>query len=148
MTALDIVSGQNWSLKVPMGFRYLSTQYVNSFFATGSLLLTTFARCKAHEEASRRDDTEGKCHFHFESPEHSLSGVHRFGTRSYMLCLSLIESQALAAKFETDSYFRINDVLQFASIVARWIPGCTGGSVGVCTYHDEKQVLRSPIHPS
>ncbi len=151
MTVLDIVAGQKWSLKIPSAFRYLNAHYVNDFFATGSLLLTTLGRCKAHEEASRRDGTEGKCNFHFDSSNHTLSGVHRFGSKSYMFCLSLLESQSLAEKFGTDSYFRIDDVIQFASVIGRWIPGCTGGSVGICTYHDEKSVRRSvpaPLLPS
>ena len=67
---LGVITGHQWSVKMPSAVRYLERKFIDAFFADGTLQLTTLARCKQHEDASRRDNTEGTCNFLFSHGDH------------------------------------------------------------------------------
>lgn len=60
-------------------FRYLPTPYVNGFFSDGSLLFTTYEKCRTHEDLTRRDSREGKASFHFPHAGQAASGIYGVG---------------------------------------------------------------------
>lgn len=48
-----------WSIFTPTLFRYLASDYVEAFFAEGSLRLSSFTRFAKHADEQRRDPDEG-----------------------------------------------------------------------------------------
>ena len=44
---------------VPIAFRYLNTDHVDSFFSTGGIQLASFESCRVHESTIYRDPGEG-----------------------------------------------------------------------------------------
>ena len=127
-------------LKLPPVVRYLERTYVEDFFRTGQLRLTTYAHCQRHECDIRRDSLEGQANFELELDSLGSSGwgVQTVGWQSYMLCGSLSESERLTSRFKVDSYFRINDVIGFYNAISSCVSGFVGGLIGACVYRDEK----------
>ena len=142
MNIISVTGLRPLGIKVPQVVRYIDKAWVQHFFETGELLLTTFQNCRVHEDASRRDNDEGVARFSLENNISSMSGNIRTGGNSYMLCGSLVESTELLTKFDTDAYFMINDPIQFADTIARWLPGFTEGHLGPCIYRPERRINR------
>jgi len=150
MSSVTLAGARPWTVKVPQVVRYMDRQWIQRFFETGELMLTTYAHCRSHEDTSRRDSEEGVAQFNLEHQTTSVSGRTRIGSTSYMLCGSLVESEKIRRKFSTDACFFINDPIQFADTIARWLPGFTEGKIGPCIYRDERRIQRrvsSPVMP-
>ncbi len=49
-----------WTVVTPEPYRCLEKQWVEAFFADGTLRLSSFARFAEHEDEQRRDENEGK----------------------------------------------------------------------------------------
>ena len=131
--------------------RYIEQRYVDSFFVTGELLLTTYQKCRQHEDAVRRDTREGKFNFHIESNGYAASVIQTSGDRSYMLCTSLIEDPALARYFGVNGCIKIIDHAAFFEEVSAVIPGIESSRLGACEYVAEraKSILTTaPIQPN
>lgn len=143
MINLNINFIRPWQITVPPLIRYMETQYIEEFFETGKLMLTTFERCKTIEDKSRKDESEGICNFEIDHNNGNISGLQVFGKQSYMLCTSLIESKRLMEQFKTDNYLIIFQPLEFANCISKWIPGFKRGQIGLCTYKERKTVKRN-----
>jgi len=133
-----------WELKLPPVIRYIERKFVEDFFRTGQLQLTTYRKCQEHECKIRRDSNEGKANFSLEFEQFGMSGggIQTVGWQSYMLCTSLTESRKLSERFAVDSYFKINDILRFLDAISRRILGCGAGKIGTCIYKDEHALSR------
>ena len=125
----------------------MNEKYIEDFFDCGKIMLTTYERCRNHEDSVRRDEKEGSCHFHLTHGNMAASGIHTAGTHSYMFCGSTIESSSLMEHFSTDNYFLINDVIGFADAISRYIPGFIQGKFGCCVYKDERNLEKNTNHP-
>lgn len=144
MPVLDLPFIKPLSFKLPVVVRYLEkAEFVEAFFATGALMLTTYSRCQSIEDAVRRDPKEGHSTFAFDHGGYTTAGIQQVGKRSYMLCGSMIESAAQAERFGAASYIRINDPLRFAEAVSRWIPGCQGVRFGPCIYRERRETTKA-----
>lgn len=139
MESLQIVLQRPLELKIPPVIRYLKRKYVEEFFRTGQLQLTTFGKCKTHECDIRRDSNEGKANFSLKLDSLGMSGggIQTVGWQSYMLCASLCESQKLLEHFSVDSYIRIINVLGFLDAISKRVSGCRSVKIGSCIYRDE-----------
>lgn len=142
MNVIQVCGARSWNYKVPQVVRYMEVKWIEHFFETGELLLTTFNRCRYHEDIARRDEDEGVARFNLENGSTTLGGNIRTGSTSYMLCGSLVESERLMEKFSTDGCFLINDPVQFADAIARWLPGFVEGYVGPCIYRKDRRIRR------
>jgi hypothetical protein len=122
-------------------YRYLEKQHVEEFFSTGALLLTSYNRCRDHEDQARRDSHEGKYGFEFRGEANSLAVSQTAGDRSYMLCTSLSSERYLM-----DS-FRIDQPNEFLSEVAKVLPNFVESRLGPCRYVWNRSAIRSmPDH--
>lgn len=132
-------------LKIPPVVRYIERKYMEDFFRTGQLKLTTYTQCQVHECNVRRDSNEGKAKFSLELPSVGASGwgIQTVGWQSYILCASLCESDKLLEHFKVDSYFRINNVLGFFDAVSRRLSGFENGKIGSCIYRDKNSFEKS-----
>lgn len=147
MTSLIAPIVRPWSIRIPNGFRYLESHYIQKFFESGELQLTTYSSCKKHESEIRKDELEGKCHFELSHGNEGVAGHYLVGYRSYMLCLSMIESKSLMERFSVDGYFLINDLQAFAEAIAKCVPNFESGKIGACTYLEARSIKKSTSLP-
>ena len=139
MQGLVIPLQRPLEIKVPPVIRYMERKYVETFFRTGELRLTTYAQCQIHECDVRRDSNEGKANFSFDLSNLGMGGwgLQTVGWQSYILCASVCESENLLQRFKVDSYFRINDVIGFFNAVSRKLADFDSGKIGACIYKDK-----------
>jgi hypothetical protein len=121
--------------------------YVDKFFFDGSLLLTTYEKCRTHESLVRRDSREGKSNFHFTHGIHAVSGIQDVGKQSYMLCTSATLSEEIMMGFGVDSWIEIVDPPAFAEAVSRSIQGFIELRLAPCQYVSERSLERTTRRP-
>ena len=120
--------------KLPILYRYLPTRYIDDFFRNGALMLTTYARCKIHEDQARCDPNDGKRNYLLTHGGMAVAGIQGVGKRSYLLCTSMFPG---VDHFDDKTYFAINNPLAFAAAVARSVPSFQSGRLGKCLYRSE-----------
>jgi len=140
-TELGIALADQWSVVLPRVFRYLDQTYIDDFFETGHLRISSFDHFKTHTDEQRLDTQEGTgVHSGvYQSPTDpddaaTLFMVTASGQNHYVLCGSIRESADLCSAFCSDGYFVIENPLGFANEVRRHVPGCIGGIQGHCIY--------------
>ncbi|MFO1441452.1 MAG: hypothetical protein U1F81_24245 [Verrucomicrobiaceae bacterium] len=141
--ALPIVT--EWSIRRPYVYRYMPRAYVDEFFSSGKLRLSSFAAFAKHEDEERKDAAEGTgiiVNTDHQGEGQTLMAVMGQGHGAFVLCGSGRYSKDLSSAFGTDSGFRINDTTSFGCMISRMIPGFRGGLEGACIYADEKVVRR------
>jgi hypothetical protein len=135
---ISISAARIWELRIPSVIRYMNTNFLEDFFESGKIMLTTYERCRNHEDQIRRDTKEGRCSFNLTHGNIGVSGIHTAGTHSYMLCGSIEESSDLMNHFCADNYLIINDIFGFSDAISRYIPGFVNGKFGSCVYKDDR----------
>jgi len=140
-----------WKSRSPQVYRYLEKAFVEKFFDTGALRLSSFRKFGKHADEQRLDMHEGVVRVIHECQEgrgHTLFGEIKAGKASYVLCASLIPSRDLMSSFGVDSAIVIHDPVGFAKAVAAHVPGFLDGIDGPCSYQGVPLILRSgPIPP-
>ena len=58
MMNVNLGFGRPWALRVPTFYRYMKTEHIEEFFETGLLMLSSYEKCKKHEDI-RKDGREG-----------------------------------------------------------------------------------------
>lgn len=135
--SISVQFGSEWKIRRPYLYRYLEKQFVNAFFETGALRLSSFEAFSKHKDEQRLDGSEGRgivSHTNSEGSGQTMMAVIGQGHRAYVLCAATIYSPDIAQDFATNSGFRINDILGFSNAIARHIPGFNAGSEGSCHY--------------
>lgn len=127
----------------PFLFRFLEQRYVDSFFSTGSLYLTSYRRCRTHEDAVRLDADEGKYTFHFQGRENNLFLRRDAGNNSYMLCTSFSSSPELKSHFGVNSCFRIDNPLRFIRAIEKSLDGVAETTARAVLYVWNRAARRS-----
>ena len=124
-------------------YRYLNSEHVESFFSTGELFLTSYQRCRAHEDQVRKDASEGNYTWQFQGTNQRMFVNHQSGDNSYMLCTSVSREPRLLAHFNVDSYFHIDDAGAFSLAVAKSIRGLTAAHSGAIIYVPQRKATRT-----
>jgi hypothetical protein len=133
---------RNWSIKTPEVFRYLNQDYINDFFTTGRIRLSTFVQFKKNPDEQIGDPTEGKNVLYGTDGKNSIVALTQHGVNSYVLCTSTEESSLLLESFKSDGYFKIKDTTGFAVAIANRLPGFIYGLEGSCKYKEERNIKR------
>lgn len=137
-----------WQVLRPTVIRYLEKEYVDRFFDTGELRLSTFDMFRQHPDERCRDEQEGKVLIDCITADgRELIGVAAFGLSAYVLCGTTVESAEMQRKMKRDSFFRITDTIGFAHAVAQSIPGFAGGVEGFCIYQDGRTIMKYGTPP-
>lgn len=147
--SISVQLGSEWRIRRPYIYRYLDKQYVDKFFESGTLRLSSFDAFSRHEDEQRLDISEGKgivAHRNSEGTGQTIIAAVGQGHDCYVLCTSTIHSKAIAEDFKTDSGFRINDIIGFANAVSRQIQGFRRGLEGSCEYLEDKILNRDMGH--
>ena len=127
----------NWQHHSPRVYRFLERQYVDEFFDTGVLRLSSFAQFRKHVDEQRLDSTEGTINVLCRRGEHSTELFFfqaEVGTDAYILSASLVPSGDIMKDFNADSAIVIRDPVGFASEVGRALEAFRVGFDGPCSY--------------
>lgn len=116
-------------------YRYLERQFVERFFDTGELMLSSFTRCRAIEGA-RQDTREGRSNFSLFDGQRGIYGVSNSGSRTHFLCTSRLLSESLMKKFSVDDFFIVKRPLHFAYSLAECIQDVLSFEFQDCMYTD------------
>ena len=130
-----------WNQRSPRVYRYLEKEHVDDFFASGRLMLSSFARFATHADEQRLDLKEGKTflvHRTENNGGQTLVVEMDFGHDAYVLCGSLLPSINLMSRFNTNSGIIIKDVAGFANSVAKALQGFRLGFDGPCSYQNRR----------
>jgi hypothetical protein len=133
----------DWNICTPTLFRFLESEFVDSFFKDGSLRLSSFANFKKHKDEQRLDVKEGKTMFVHRTNQgggQTITAWATHGVNAYVLCAAMRYDKELMKSFNCDSYIRINNSTQFGMAVARHIPGVIAAFEGHCLYQEMKIV--------
>lgn len=131
-----------WHVKTPILYRYLDQQYIDEFFETGRLRLSTFATFAEHEDEQRHDPNEGTNILIGTAEDQTVFAVTKHGHRELILSTSTRADEQLMEAFDTNGYFRIKDSTNFGAAVAMAIPGFAKGLEGFCVYQDRRTIER------
>lgn len=139
--------GHPWKIRVPQLVRYMEKQYIDDFFESGRLRLSSFRACREaeHVGAARQDPMEGR----FAGMVGNTAVVGLCGPTAYLLCTSDLERADQARRHDRDSGVRIVRPLEFAQAISHHIKGFSGGELGACAYRDDKWNLtdETPFFP-
>ena len=147
MSILSLPINRVWQVKLPTVIRYMDQQYINQFFETGKLRLSSFRQFAKHEDELRQDTGEGMAGMQLSYGENqTLASVAWFGSSAYIFCTSTIEDPELMKRFETNGCFRIKDTVAFGAAVSNHIPGYLIGYEGACLYRSERMLTNTFAH--
>lgn len=132
-----------WDILRPRFYRFMQKNYVDDFFETGALRLSSFTAFKAHADEQRRDANEGFGLRWGVGQNATIAMVGGRGADCYVLCGSTAGIQSVAEVFpDCDSCLVISDTLSFGASVASAIPHFKGGMEGPAIYKDDLTILR------
>ncbi|WP_321991755.1 hypothetical protein [Marispirochaeta aestuarii] len=118
----------------------MEEKYVNDFFETGAIRLSSFANFLSSNHAERFDKDEGKTNLIAKTKNNggqTFSCWFQTGQEAYVLCGSTRYSKSLEESFD-DSCIQINNSVAFAQEIAKCIPGFIDGLEGLCIYQNQK----------
>ncbi len=148
MFKVPFFGGPPWYVMQPVLYRYLPSQkWVDAFFATGELRLSSFAEFHAHQDEHRSQWLEGSVQFESEYrlPDGRFSHLSvrgDYGRDAYVLCGSMSDDPDIARGLGAGGCIAIQDTTGFAKAVSQHIPGFVGGSEGPCIYASGRTLKR------
>ena len=100
----------NVEYNIPILYRFIEAQYVDMFFKTGKLKLTTFDNCKNLEDEIRKDTKEGQSELYGYDGGIKMQIGFGVGSDAIMLCTSLCSEYKDNNGTIFDKYIEIFDV--------------------------------------
>jgi hypothetical protein len=126
-----------WSVFTPTVFRMMKREYVERFFDTGELMLSSFEHFSLHKDEERKDDKEGWNIIVGRGNNSTVFAVTGHGRDAYVLCsTACYPTEELMEAFEADAAIQIFDTTNFAFALTKHIPGVRQGFEGYCFYAD------------
>lgn len=138
----SLVLQYTWQVRLPHVYRVMEKRYVDAFFATGALQLSSFARFRTNPDEIRADREEGDALLTGSRGNLQPMFIDVSPPLSaWVLCGTTVFEAPRMRKFG-DSCIRIHDPLAFAHTVAGEIPFFAGGYEGFCLYQSERAVRK------
>lgn len=152
---IETMFASPWCIVLPPVYRYMERQYVDQFFETGALMLSSVAAFQKHPDEARGDAAEGSAMVVASDGAH-MFGAYLLPTPAYILCGSTVLDKRLLKEFPgANACLEISDILGFANRVARRIGGFNAGTSGQCLYggrtllrHTQEDPFPLPENPS
>ena len=106
---------QIFHLMTPVVFRMLERPWVDKFFETGELRLSSFAQFAKHTDEQRKDKEGNNTITLRGASTTGFARIHGSGSNAYVLCATALEpSQTLLKAFNNDAAIQIFDAMGFA----------------------------------
>ena len=129
---------------VPHLYRFLEKQYVDEFFETGKLKLTTFSDCAKHENKNKNDSEEGVATITtILGNGKRIEAKIGIGENAYMLCTTMQYNENLYKSLEYDACFSITDPMAFSNIIINKLQNVVSFVFGPCMYLSERELDNS-----
>lgn len=126
----------------PTVYRFIPEEYVEKFFKTGNLKITTFSCCQKLESQTRRDAEEGKGTAIGIEGKLKCEIETGVGENALMLCTSLSGCNILPDGTQYTAAIKINNINEFVDAVTAALikNGYSVATVlkGPCIYNDRK----------
>ncbi len=132
-----------WSIVHPTVTRYLDSRFIDDFFASGRLRLPTFRLFRDHADEHRGDEMEGRVAAEIRGPNSHGVALTWNGQAVFVLCGGLVEGEHTERAFGTKAAIRIHDVVSFADVISRHIPGFLEGLQGNCIYREDTTLRKA-----
>jgi len=136
MVNLSFATPTQWNLVTPSVYRIMPSEYVNEFFETGRLRLSSFKQFASHADEERGDTKEG---LHVQvgvGNETTMLTATAHGSNAYILCGTCDADDGLFVRFGSNSAIVIKNTTQFGYEISRQLAGFSGGLEGFCIYKD------------
>jgi hypothetical protein len=136
---INIQFPRNWQVVTPSIYRYENQKWIDEFFETGRMKLSTFAKFAKYPDEARGDQNEGKGICYGETRDgKSIFIAQAQGVNAAVLCCSQRLDHKLRESFERDSAFQIMNTVGFGVEIARQLPGFRHGLEGPCIYRSDR----------
>lgn len=129
---------------IPYLYRYEKQKWIDKFFETGDIKLSSFKNYKKYEDNQLGDPTEGhSMNIVKGDNDKMISTFSMVGHNEYSFCTSTLLDEKLKSVFDRDSVFMITDPLNFMIEIARSLPRVQGVLFGNCLYVNERIISKS-----
>ena len=133
----------SWVVHTPVVFRFMERQYVDAFFSTGDLRISSMREFRNHKDEKFRDGLEGTCLIVGHQSDGSFfNGVAEGGHKSFILCGSTVMKPEYFGK---NAAIQIFDTTAFGIEVGKCIPGLQRGVEGFCIYNNLPIEFQVPV---
>lgn len=132
---ISLTLASQWHVFTPQVYRILPEVYVDEFFNTGRLRLSSFKQFATHPD-EERGDREGWHILVGKGTKQTVFAVAGHGSDSYVLSATQRADPGLFDRFGSTSAILIRDTLSFGTAIARQLPGYKLGMEGPCVYKD------------
>ncbi len=140
---ITVQLAQPWQVVTPAVYRYENAQWIDEFFDTGRLRLSSFAQFAKYPDEARGDPNEGSAFCYGEAPNDRCVIVQQTqGMTSAVFCCSHRLDRDLQNAFQRNSVFEIINTVAFAHEISRQIPGFRQGYEGSCIYRSDGRISR------
>lgn len=100
---------------IPTLYKYLKTDYIDDFLNSGHIKLSSFFKCRSHENKARLDVNEGECALLGNSP--TVKIAYGMGNNSLIFCTSLLADKKLCKAFDVNDYLVIDNPIEFIKCI-------------------------------
>jgi hypothetical protein len=146
---LNIQFARPWNVVTPAVYRYENQKWIDEFFETGRMRLSTFAKFATYADEIRGDRSEGHGFCYGETKDNkSIVIVQAQGMNATVLCCSHRLDHKLRESFERDSAFQIMNTVGLAVEIARQLAGFKQGLEGSCIYRAALWTCRWYLAPA
>ncbi|QJU59556.1 hypothetical protein HL653_18950 [Sphingomonas sp. AP4-R1] len=136
--------GSQWNVVTPAVYRYEDQRWIDEFFDTGKLRLSTFAKFATYEDEVRGDKNEGQGFCYGETSDNkSVVVMQSQGINAAVLCCSHRLCQDLQHGFQRNSAFQITNTVGFSLEISRQLAGFRNGIEGSCIYRSDATISRA-----
>src|SRR5690349_11959029 len=95
---------------LPFLYRYENANYIDDFFETGSLFISSFHNYRRYQDNQLGDKGEGSATtFGISDKNLTIVADVTLGMNDYSFCTSTVLDKSLLTTFSRDSVFRIKD---------------------------------------
>jgi hypothetical protein len=130
----------------PFLYRYENQNFIDKFFETGELYISSFYNYKKYQDNELGDIYEGKTmNYAISESDLTIGSYTSVGINEYSFCTSTILDRSLFKTFSRDSVFRIKDPINFILEVSRSLQRVHRVLHGHCIYLDKK-ILIEKLH--
>lgn len=125
---------------LPPVYRFLESEYIDDFFRDGTIMLSSASRCARHEDAKRKDNSEGYGFHVAQSSNKTFIAVAGFGPSYYLLSTTTHQNFELFPQYQ--GCLVIDNPLAFANVVAMRVPYMSGTFIGPISYRNQRTFKR------
>lgn len=134
----------NYVNVTPYIYRYENQKWIDNFFETGEILISSFDQYSKYEDNQLGDKSEGSSiNFGLTENKKTIVSVTSVGSNFYCFCTSTQLTKDLFETFNRNSVFRIKDPLNFIMQVELALQNVSEVFFGNCIYLEKRSIIKN-----